>query len=91
MVGSWSNARAKSVNGPTVQGPLSHPILLRHGLNLRALNGESCTVIGLCSFKIGSASTVRHAFSTLSGMGLQGVSAKKRLSIVCPFQSRTYE
>ena len=56
-----------------IQGPLSRQILLTHGLNLRALfNGESCTVIGLCSFKIGSASTVKACILHSFGNGFTG-------------------
>ena len=50
---SWSNARAKSVNGPTNTRSTFSSDSFNEGLNLRALLMVNlATVIGLCSFKI---------------------------------------
>ena len=73
MVGSWSNARAKSVNGPTnTRSTFSSDSFKARIKSSCAFNGESCTVIGLCSFKIGSASTVKACILHSFGNGFTG-------------------
>ncbi len=80
IVGSWSNARAKSDQWSTkTRNPLFIQILSKARINLRAL-WWSCTVIGLCSFKILEGQSHCEAAFSLFRMGFTDVSLA-RLSI----------